>query len=593
MTTPYETGTLVSPDTAPTTPRTPRVWFPIAITAAYWAFIFAVNRFDLAISQVFLSSVGVSVLLTLAFIVWWLVASRVGMRERLLAFAGFIGGCVLAALVSDPSVGGLGIVFVGLPMVVTAWTGWLLVARRRSSPVRLAGILAAIALPLAVTSLVRVEGIDGDSKATTAWRWAPTAEEEYLKQREAASSAATADEPAQEPLVATPGDWTEFRGPNRQGELHGTRIATDWSGNPPRELWRRRIGPAWSSMLIVGDRLFTQEQRGDKEATVCLAADTGQEIWSHEDAVRFSDGQAGAGPRGTPTFDDGRIYGLGGTGVLNCLDARTGKPLWSRDIAADSKAPLPMWGFSSSPLVVDGLVIVYAGGPGDKGMLAYRAGNGELAWSVPTGPVSYSSPQLAELDGKRFVLLLSDSGLSAVDLATGKVAWEFASPSSGIWRVVQPRQLDASTLLVGSEDLGLTRLALSHEGKAWSASEKYKSKAIRPAYNDFVVTGGNVYGFDEAIFCCVDAETGKRRWKSGRYGHGQVLLLADQSLLVVLTESGEVVLLKASPDKHEEISRFQAIEGKTWNHPVIARDRLFVRNDLEMACFELRAEGSP
>ncbi len=295
-------------------------------------------------------------------------------------------------------------------------------------------------------------------------------------------------------------------------------------------------------------------------------------------------------------FADGRIYSLGASGILNCLDAATGKLRWTRNIVTDSDAPVPMWGFSSSPLVIEDKVVVYAGGPNDKGLLAYRADDGEPAWAVATGPASYSSAQRVVLDGKPQILFLSDTGLIALDPTTGALQWKHDAAGAGTWRVVQPRQVSDASFLIGSEDLGLVRLDVNADSvgdqpgdkQGWTSKARYVSRGIRPAYNDFVLLDGFIYGFDESIFCCVELETGKRRWKAGRYGHGQVLLVADQPVLVVLSESGEAVLVAANPDKHEELGRFQAIEGKTWNHPVIAHGRLFTRNGEELACFELK-----
>ena len=244
-----------------------------------------------------------------------------------------------------------------------------------------------------------------------------------------------------------------------------------------------------------------------------------------------------------------------------------------------------MWGFSSSPLVVDGCVIVYAGGPGDKGLLAYRDKTGEPAWSVATGPVSYSSPQVVNVQGQRQVLFLSDAGIVGLEPASGKIVWEHKAPGHSVWRVALPRQVDDTGIIIGSEDLGLVRLDLA---KA-TVSPRWDSRALRPAYNDFVSQDGFIYGFDESFLCCVDAATGKRKWKAGRYGHGQVLLLTDQHVLLVISEEGEAVLVSAKPDRHEELGRFQAVTGKTWNHPAIAHGCLFLRNAEEIACYKLTA----
>ncbi len=245
-----------------------------------------------------------------------------------------------------------------------------------------------------------------------------------------------------------------------------------------------------------------------------------------------------------------------------------------------------MWGFSSSPLIVGDLVVVFAGGPDEKGMAAYKLASGEPAWTAATGPISYSSAQLVTFAGKPQVLLLSDTGVVAVEPETGKPLWHYDSAGNGIWRVVQPRQV-GDDVLVGSEDIGFTRLTVVRDGDAWKTSEQWTSRGMRPAYNDFVIIDDVAYGFDKAMFCAIDLKTGKRLWKGGRYGYGQVVLLRPQNLLVVLSEQGEVALLSAQPKKWEELGRFQALEGKTWNHPVVAHNRLYVRNDAEMAAFEL------
>lgn len=339
-------------------------------------------------------------------------------------------------------------------------------------------------------------------------------------------------------------------------------------------------------MTVVGDRLFTQEQRDRSEAVVCLDAATGREVWVHNDDVRFSDDQAGPGPRATPTFDDGRLYTLGATGILNCLDALTGERKWSHDLVAEMGAKRPIWGFSSSPLIVQGLVVVFAEGAGEKTLLAYDARSGELAWTANAGEAGYSSPQRISVNGTEQILFLGMSGLIGVDPATGKTLWQQSLPKGGLFRPIQPHALGKGSILFASESDGVVLLNVKRDGENWTVSRQWASRALKPSFNDLVVHDGSIYGFDGNIFCCVDAQTGKRRWKEGRFGHGQVLLLADPSLLLILSEEGEVILLKANPQEHEEIGRFKAIEGKTWNHPAIAQGRLYVRNGEEMACYQ-------
>ena len=585
-----------APQTAIAT-KVARLWPGLVLVAIFWGFVVAIRVFDLTIAGVFLSGMAASLLLALSFSIWWLTNRTVSLGERVFDFLALVIGGIVAGILSDPSNGPIGVIFMGVPMAFTAWMAWLLVSRRLSAGVRKWGLLIVLAVVWGAFIVTRVDGVDGQNQVAIAWRWSPSAEDRYLAERSRAGDKAakpenTQDDVAPTALVLGEGDWPEFRGPNRQGEVHGVQIATDWNEAPPKQLWRQKIGPAWSSVLIIGERLFTQEQRGENEMVVCLDAATGKEIWGHADAARFSDGQAGAGPRATPTFSDGSIYSLGATGILNCLDAATGKAKWSRNIANDSGAPLPMWGFSSSPLVTSGVVVVYAGGPNEKGLLGYHSSSGEPAWNAATGPMSYSSPQLASIGGNEQVLFLSDTSLIAVDPGAGTLRWKYEAPG-GAWRTVQPRQIEVNGFLIGSEDLGLTRVDVKYDEQSWTPEKGYGSKAMRPAYNDFVVSDGFVYGFDESIFCCADVLTGKRRWKAGRYGHGQVLLLADQPLLLVISETGEAVLVATNSEKHEELGRFQAVVGKTWNHPVIAHGRFFARNDEEIVCYELKPLATP
>jgi outer membrane protein assembly factor BamB len=296
---------------------------------------------------------------------------------------------------------------------------------------------------------------------------------------------------------------------------------------------------------------------------------------------------SGAGPRATPTFADGKIYTLGATGILNCLDARSGKQVWHGDIAADAAAKVPMWGFSGSPLVVKDKVIVFAGGQSNRQLLAYDAQSGDLAWTAPASQGSYASPQLVTIEGQAQCLLAGDQGLTAVDPATGNVLWQYGQATASAPRALQAHLVGQSQLVGTLAMTGLTLIDVTCQDGQWQAAKVWSTSQMLPEFPDLVVHQGHAYGFDGAIFCCIDLASGKRRWKEGRYGRGQVMLLADQALLLVVTEDGEALLLSADPAGHQELGRFRALADKTWNHPVIAHRRLYVRNAEEMACYEL------
>jgi outer membrane protein assembly factor BamB len=563
----------------------------------FWTTVFVSREIEMLTFVRFLSTMATSGILILAFTIWWFRRKGVSRVDRLFGFCVTLATGILAAVLCDKSFGPFGLLMFSLPCVFTTGTLWLLLARRIAFPRPQTGLAIVVALTWGYFTLIRSDGISGEQRSAIRWRWTPTAEELYLAQKlptstVAVAAASTGAESASAidiaPLVLSSGDWPSFRGPERDGVARGIEISTDWSAARPQLVWKQRVGPAWSSVIIVSDRLFTQEQRGEFEAVVCLDAKTGREIWAHQDYARFWESVAGAGPRATPTFDSGRIYTQGATGILNCLDATTGRLLWTRNIASESGAKLPMWGFSSSPLAAAGLVIAFAGGQNGQGLLAYRADSGEPVWAVATGQGSYSSPMLTSIGGQPQVLFLSDGGLIAVEAGSGQELWSWGSPAPGAPVSLQPHPLnDSQVLLASASDFGLALVEVSHKTGAWVTEKRWPSSALHPSFNDFVVCQRAAFGFDEAVFGCFDAETGKRRWKKGRYGHGQVLLLQDQGLLLVLAETGEVVLLRANPDKHEELCRFQAIEGKTWNHPAVAHSRLYVRNAEEMACYEL------
>lgn len=288
----------------------------------------------------------------------------------------------------------------------------------------------------------------------------------------------------------------------------------------------------------------------------------------------------------TPTIAEEGLFAFGANGDLICLNAKSGVRVWQVNVKKDAERDPPAWGFSSSPLVTNGLAIVHAGGKGDKGIFAYDAKDGTLKWSAPSGDHSYSSPQLATFFGTTGVLLESNSGLQFLDPILGSVLWEHLWPSQN-YRALQPLVVGNKVLIASTLGDGTRCVEVLREGDTWKVKENWTSRDLKPDFNDFVEHKGFLYGFDGNIFCCTDLATGKRKWKRGRYGNGQVLLLPDADQLLIASETGELVLLKADGEKHIELAKSPAIQGKTWNHPVVIGNRVYIRNAEEAACFEM------
>lgn len=596
-----------SPVAVPSPAPRLRYWPGIVAVILLWASIKTPGLFDIDNFAQFMIMLFGSLAAILVFLVWWLFLSRARWSDRILglvicAIIGFI-----ACQLLHPSLGGPGapnrgqslqftLSFNVFPWLITAWVGWLLVSSYLSMPIRRLGLLLVFIVAWTYPVLLRMDGLEGGFDPQISWRWNPTQEDAFLKEFAQASwkvdrAVAVAGTSS---LAADAMDWPGFRGRDRDSRRPGIRLATDWKAHPPRLLWKHRVGPGWSSFAVVGKNIYTQEQRGSDEAVVCYHADTGKELWVHLDPARFTETLSGPGPRATPTFHEGKLYTLGAAGKLNCLDAATGKSIWSADIASDSGAKAPIWGFSSSPLVVKGKVTVWAGGKDDKGVLAYDQNSGKLAWKAGDESVSYSSTHLARFAGVEQILIANANGVTSIEPAEGKVLWSYEWPAQpeSTPRIVQPSLLGDSEMLIGTGfSSGTRRLKVGRDGDKWNVSEVWTSKAIKPYFNDFVVHKGHAYGFDGPFFVCLNLDDGKGKWRERGYGSGQVLLLPDQDLLFVLSEKGEGVLLEANPAERKELARLPMIEGKTWNHPVIAGNKLYVRNDQEAACYELAIDG--
>ncbi len=388
---------------AQTPARLPRLWPPVLLLGAYWPIYLVWRYSDYGQEKGFfgfLIIAGVTLIVMLLFAAWWLFASRMRWSERLWIMGTALVSLAVAAVLSDKTLGPV-LLLPGLPLVMTIASLAIFLTRRSPSPLRCRALMCVVCLSWLSFTLLRAQGMSGDGGMDLHWRWSLSPEQKYLAGLKPRSQDTLSVGGGPEITRYQRGDWYGFRGPNRDGMLKDERIATTWSASPPKLKWRRRIGPAWSSMAVVGERLYTQEQLGDQEAIVCLKlGHDGETGWSHEDRGRHDDVQGSAGPRATPTFANGRIFALGATGTLNCLNADNGDVHWTRNIATDAGAKKPMWGFSSSPLVVGDLAIVYAGET-EKALLAYKVDSGEIAWTAPAGKISYSSPQLATIQGVR------------------------------------------------------------------------------------------------------------------------------------------------------------------------------------------------
>jgi outer membrane protein assembly factor BamB len=442
-------------------------------------------------------------------------------------------------------------------------------------------LLLGCGVPLFL-ALIEVDGLTGDNGINFTWRGSsepPLTETE----KGAGEKANVADRQLNDD------DFPQFLGPLRLGVLPKARLSPDWKSRPPREVWRRRMGAGWGGFAVVGNYAFTQEQRGEQECVTCYRLSDGQPVWQHKDAVVFDSSLGGPGPRATPTFDRGRLYTVGATGILNCLDADRGDLRWSVRTQEDNGAEAIAHGVCASPLVLGDLVLVCPTGKGGPSLVAYDRETSSRVWAEGHDQASYGSPVLTELAGVPQVLLFTSVGVTGHEAQSGRVLWTFpwtnnesTNCSQPVPHAGGPDQVFASTGYGGG--CALFRVERGTDG-SWSTRKLWENQYLRTKFTTAVLYRDHLFGLDDGILACIDARTGERRWKQGRYGHGQVLLAGD--LLLVQSDTGPVALVEATPERYHELGRLPALKSRTWNNLALAGRFLLVRNDREAACYEL------
>ncbi|MEM7352371.1 MAG: PQQ-binding-like beta-propeller repeat protein [Acidobacteriota bacterium] len=506
---------------------------------------------------------------------WWMLAVIVGLA--------LLAEIIVWFVYSDDTMQqGIGLTTVVLVAGALLFIWWLFLSRLPWKT-RLAGLGVLALLAVGFFSLFRFEGLSGAFVPQYGWRFGSGGESATAQS--GARSASPSGSGGRLEIAAA--DWPGFRGPQRDSLALREVVRTDWNDNPPKEQWRRPVGPSWSSFVAVGDYLFTQEQRGDDEVVVAWRAADGEEIWAHSNTARHETFLGGTGPRATPTLFDSRLYALGATGRLDCLDPLTGSLHWTRDIAADAGAKIPEYGYSGSPLVFGDVVVVNSGGPEGRAVTAYDRLSGEIAWQGGSRKAGYAAPRLETIGGEPQILMYSAIGLGGHDPTTGEELWWYEWKNGYANNSIQPILTADGGVFISTEQTGSALVDPRRNGDGWTVTPRWeRENQFKLRYNGGVLKDNHVYGLDGGILACFALDEGKRCWKKGRFRFGQILLLRDH--LLVLSENGDVVLLDISPEGMEEIARFHAIDGRCWNHPVVREGILYVRSDEEAASFDLR-----
>jgi len=391
-------------------------------------------------------------------------------------------------------------------------------------------------------------------------------------------------------LLAAPAaaDWPQILGPERAGVTAGDDLRRGWGDGGPRELWRRPMGSGFAAVAAVGDRLYTLDAPGDTEDAVCLDAATGEELWRTPLGDRFPS-EFGDGPRATPTVVGDTVYAVTATVQLAALDAADGSVKWRRDLIEGFGVEQPRFGYSCSPLVDGDLLLLDVGGDEGRGVVAFDRRTGETRWTALEGPGGHSSPIAVELGGRRQYVFNRREGpeMVAVDPG-GEVLWRHPSAPDTIMMpvFVPPDRFFISSAAMG--DGGIMVHVDAGDGD-FTATEVWRQRRMRNHFNNPVLVGGHLYGFDNATFRCVDAGSGELRWAVRGFGKGSVVAAGD--LLYVLGDSGTLALVAATPEEYRELGRVQAMEGRSWTPPTLDGDRIYLRDHDEMVAYDVGTGG--
>lgn len=377
-------------------------------------------------------------------------------------------------------------------------------------------------------------------------------------------------------------DWPQFRGDERSGVSAATGLLDRWAGAAPKELWRRKLGPGFSSVSVADGAVYALFGEGNNEYAARLAAATGEEVWRTEIGPLFEE-QFGNGPRSTPTVGDGQVYVLSSTGRLHALDATGGEIRWSADLQGMG-AQVPMRGFSPSPLIVGELLLLETGAGSGKGVTAFDRDSGEVRWTAGDNRGGYSSPIAVEIDGVTQIVFVHTAAREVVSLLPdGGVHWTHPWPPGTI---AMPVYVPPDRILVSaSADVGAMLLKIAEGEDGPQVEEVWKNNRMKNHFSSSVYLDGHIYGFDNGTLRCLDAETGESLWAHRGLGKGS--LIAADGLLFVLSDRGKLVLLEATPEEYRELGSRQVFRSRSWTAPALAGGKLFLRDHEEIVCLEV------
>jgi outer membrane protein assembly factor BamB len=400
---------------------------------------------------------------------------------------------------------------------------------------------------------------------------------------------------------ASTNEWPQWRGPNRDGLSSESGLLTDWPTTGPPLLWEKTLGRGFSTPVVAGGRVYTMAQENAQEdvdgsthettyeAVICWDAATGRELWKFRYLGGYEE-RMGSGPRSTPSVDGDYVYAVGPTGIFHCLRADTGEKVWRHDLLEEFHAKAPQYGVSFSPLVEGDLVYVAPGGPNGGSVAAFHKRSGVLVWQALDDPMGFSSPLMTTAARVRQLLVFTNSALVSLSPSDGAINWRFAWETTGGFNIATPIAFDNYVFISSAYGKGCALVEISRNADgSLGAKSVYEHNRMRNYFSSSVRYGEHIYGFDNNDLACMDVRTGVILWRlRGDRGFKKGSLLIADGRLIVMDESGKLVLADAAPEGYRERASFQVSQNKCWTVPVLAGGRLYIRDESHLWCLNLR-----
>lgn len=399
-------------------------------------------------------------------------------------------------------------------------------------------------------------------------------------------------------------EWPQYRGPDQTGSST-EKVNLAWRAARPKIVWKVPTRNGFSSFAVAEGRVFTQVNvdKDGQQREVCVALDaaTGKQLWSFDMCVgKYSGGNAGTkdnsggdGPRSTPTVSDGMVYLYSPPMVLYCLDAASGRPVWTKDIEQEHAGRNITWN-SAASVVVDGDLLFVAGGGADQSMLAFEKKTGKLAWKSQDEKMTHSTPVATTIHGVRQVIFFMQSGLVSLAADDGRALWRFPFPFK-VSTAISPVVAGDVVYCSAGYGVGSAACKISKTGDQFTATEMWRivgDKEVANHWSTPVCKDGYLYGmfgfkqFGVGPLKCVELATGKIKWEQPNFGAGNVILVNDR--LLALTDDGQLVVVEATPKAYKELGRMKAVTGKCWSTPALSDGRIYVRSTKEGACLNVK-----